>query len=143
MSSNDRALVIGVLAVVALAGIGAAVHVVPWRRDNRSEIGLCLLMLLLVASGFTAALALIVPYADRPPPADELDSDNADTDTVCPQSEGAYRPTPKSSTADRDRLCDCCYAHTALSPLPAGRNPNHDAPGNSDDQQHNSCGHRG
>ena len=40
-------------------------------------------MLLLVASGFTAALALIIPYADRPTPADELDGDddNADADT--------------------------------------------------------------
>jgi catechol 2,3-dioxygenase-like lactoylglutathione lyase family enzyme len=78
MPSNDRPLLIGVIAVVTLAAVGAAVHLVPWLRDNRTDISLILLMLLLVASGFTAALALIIPYADRPPPADELDSDNAD-----------------------------------------------------------------
>ena len=54
--------------MVALAGIGAAVHVVPWLRDNRTDISLFLLMLLLTASGFTAALALITTYVDRPTP---------------------------------------------------------------------------
>ncbi len=87
MSSNDRALVVGVLAVIALAGIGAAVHVVPWLRDNRTQISLVLLMLILVASGFTAALALITTSADRPTPADGTINDRDvrdvdDTDDV-------------------------------------------------------------
>ena len=68
MSHHDRALVVGALVVVVLAGIGAAVHVVPWLRDNRTDISLFLLMLLLIASGFTAALGLIAPYIDRSTP---------------------------------------------------------------------------
>ena len=48
----------------------------PWLRDNRTDISLFLLMLLLTASGFTAALALITTYVDRP-----TSADNADTDT--------------------------------------------------------------
>ena len=53
------------LAVVTLAVIGAAVRSVPWLRDTATDISLSLLMLLLIASGFTAALGLIAPYIDR------------------------------------------------------------------------------
>jgi hypothetical protein len=131
MSHHDRALVVGALVVVVLAGIGAAVHVVPWLRDNRTDISLILLMLLLTASGFTAALALIIPYADRPTPAEELDGadhnadDNADADTdlVCPQCGGAHCQTLKPITADGERLCDGCPAQTALFTLARGKEP--------------------
>ena len=132
MFHHDRVLVVGALAVVVLAGIGAAVHVVPWLRDNRTDISLILLMLLLVASGFTAALALIVPYADRPTPVEELDGadDNADdnaadtdTDMVCPQCEGSHCQTLKTITADGERLCDCCDAQTALFTPTRGKEP--------------------
>ena len=80
MSNNDRAVLVGVLAVVTLAGIGAAVQMIPWLRDNRTEISLFLLITLLVASGFTAALGLLTTYADRPTPTD-IDTD-ADVDMV-------------------------------------------------------------
>lgn len=131
MSHHDRALVVGALAVVVLAGIDAAVHVVPWLRDNRTDISLILLMLLLTASGFTAALALIIPYADRPTPAEELDGadDNADADTdtntdmVCPQCGGAHCQTLKPITPNGNRLCDCCQAQTALFTPTRGKDP--------------------
>lgn len=111
MPSNDRAILVGTLAVVALAGIGAGVHVVPWLRDNRTDISLFLLMLLLTASGFTAALALITTYVDRPTPADNsgTDIDTDDADMVCPQcGEPAQRHIPE----------DLVPAHYADQPAP-------------------------
>lgn len=118
MSSNERAILVGTLAVVALAGIGAGVHMVPWLRDNRTDISLFLLMLLLTACGFTAALALITTYTDRPTPADGPDGD--DPDMVCPQCGEAARegvptdlvpahyanePVPEWSHLDGTQLC--------------------------------------
>ena len=123
MSSNDRAFLFGVLAVVTLAVIGAAVHMVPWLRDNRTDISLFLLMLLLIASGFTAALGLIAPYIDRSTPGmDSPDADGADHDAemVCPQCGEAARegvptdlvpahyadiPVPEWSHLDGTQLC--------------------------------------
>ena len=97
MSSNDRAVLVGVTAVVALATVGAAVHLVPWLRDNRTDISLFLFMLLLTASGFTAALALITTYVDRPTVADNADTDTEtdDADMACPTcGEPAREGTP-------------------------------------------------
>jgi hypothetical protein len=101
MSGNDRAVLVGVIAVVALAAVGAAVHLVPWLRDNRTDISLFLLMLLLTASGFTAALALITTYVDRPTSADNADTDietdevDTDADMACPTcGEPAREGTP-------------------------------------------------
>ena len=130
MSSNDRAFLFSVLAVATLAVIGAAVHTVPWLRDNRADISLFLLMLLLIASEFTAALGLIAPYIDRSTPAVESpDADDADLgidgadhdgDVVCPQCGEAARegvptdpvpahyadiPVPEWSHLDGTQLC--------------------------------------
>jgi hypothetical protein len=116
MSSNDRAFLFGVLAVVTLAAIGAAVHMVPWLRDNRTDISLFLLMLLFIASGFTAALGLIAPYSDRSTPAvdspdagDAEDGADQDADMVCPQcGEPAHESVPT----------DLVPAHYADIPVP-------------------------
>ena len=57
--STNKIILIGVLTVIALAGTGAAVQLTPWLREHRTEISLLLLMLLLVGSGFTVAVALL------------------------------------------------------------------------------------
>lgn len=55
---------------------------------------------------------------------DNADDDaDADTDLVCPQCGGAHCQTLKPITADHERLCDCCHAHTALFTPTRGKEP--------------------
>ena len=151
MSHHDRALVVGALAVVVLAGIGAAVHVVPWLRDNRTDISLILLMLLLVASGFTAALALIIPYADRPTPADDLDGDDDNADDRrrryrpgLPAVRGLAPPNPKVHHRGRGAAVRLLpRPHRPVHPYPREGTLTMTTPATPTTNSHNSRDHRG
>jgi hypothetical protein len=83
--STNKILLISVLIVIALAGIGAAVQLVPWLRDHRTEISLMLLMLLLVGSGFTVAVALLSTLLATP-------EDSEPRQWRCPECDEPVRP---------------------------------------------------